>query len=195
MEITRKIMKAFFHFLAIIVYRPKVVGQENVPKEGGAILCPNHVHAMDSVIIVTTNKRKVHFMAKEELFKNGFIKWIAKIFGIFPVKRGGKDIDAIKISLKVLKSGGLLNIFPEGTRNGLEKGIKPKNGAILIAQKAKVPIIPVGVQGSFKPFTKVKLNYGKPIDVENLDVQDREAVNAFTAKVMKEVVRLTNEKI
>ena len=158
MEITRKIMKAFFHFLAIIVYRPKVVGQENVPKEGGAILCPNHVHAMDSVIIVTTNKRKVHFMAKEELFKNGFIKWIAKIFGIFPVKRGGKDIDAIKISLKVLKSGGLLNIFPEGTRNGLEKGIKPKNGAILIAQKAKVPIIPVGVQGSFKPFTKVKLN-------------------------------------
>ena len=69
MEIIRKIMKAIFHFLAFIVYRPKVVGQENVPKEGCCYLCPNHVHAMDSVIIVTTNKRrKVHFMAKEELF-------------------------------------------------------------------------------------------------------------------------------
>lgn len=194
MEIIRKIIKAFFHFLVIIVYRPKVIGQENVPKEGGAILCPNHVHAMDSVIVVTTNKRKVHFMAKEELFKNEFIKWLANVFGIFPVKRGGKDIDAIKTSLKVLKNGGLLNIFPEGTRNGLKKGLKPKNGATLIAAKAKVPIIPVGVQGSFKPFTKVKLNYGKPISTETLDVQDKEVVDAFTLKVMEEIVRLTNKK-
>lgn len=194
MELTRKIMKGIFHFLAIIIYRPKVYGQENVPTDGGAIICPNHVHAMDSVIIVTTNKRKVHFMAKEELFKNGFIKWIANVFGIFPVKRGGRDIDAIKTSLKILKNNGLLNIFPEGTRNGFSKGVKPKNGAILIAEKAKVPIIPVGVQGSFKPFTKVKLNYGKPIYVENLDVQDRKAVDEFTKKVMEEVVRLTNEQ-
>ena len=195
MEIIRKIMKAIFHFLAFIVYRPKVVGQENVPKEGAAILCPNHVHAMDSVIIVTTNKRKVHFMAKEELFKNAFIKWIANVFGIFPVKRGGKDIDAIKTSLKILENGGLLNIFPEGTRNGSKKGVKPKNGAVLIAQKAKVPIIPVGVQGKFKPFTRVKLNYGKPIYAKDLDIQNRQEVDNFTNSIMQEIARLTNEKI
>lgn len=192
MEIKRKIIKAFFNFLATIVYRPKVVGHENVPVEGAAIICPNHVHAMDSVIVVTKTKRKVNFMAKEELFKNGFIRWLANIFGIFPVKRGGKDIDAIKTSLKILKKGELMAMYPEGTRNGMQKGVKPKNGATLIAAKAGVPIVPVGIKGSFKPFTKVTINYGKPISVENLDIQNRDEVDEFTAKVMEEVVRLTN---
>lgn len=60
--------------------------------------------------------------------------------------------------------------------------------------KAGVPIIPVGIKGSFKPFTKVTIHYGEPIDVSNLDLQDRDAVDAFTVKVMNEVVRLTNEE-
>lgn len=192
----RIILKAFFHFLAIIVYRPKVYGKENLPTEGACIICPNHVHAMDSVIIVTTSKRKVNFMAKEELFKNGFIRFLAKIFGIFPVKRGGKDMEAIKTSLKILKNGEMLTMFPEGTRKGLERGVQPKNGAVLIAIKAGVPIIPCGVQGSFKPFTKVKLNYGKPIYFEkDTDVQNKELINELTKKMMDEVVRLRDEKI
>lgn len=191
----RVIIKAFFHFLAIIVYRPKVYGKENLPKEGACIICPNHVHAMDSAIIVTTTKRKVNFMAKEELFKNGFICFLAKIFGIFPVKRGEKDMEAIKTSLKILKNGEALAIFPEGTRKGLEKGVKPKNGAVLMAIKSGAPIIPCGVQGSFKIFTKVRLNYGKPIYFDkNTDIQDKELVNGLTKKVMDEVVRLRDEK-
>lgn len=190
----RKILKAFFHFLVIIVYRPKVVGKENIPLEGGCIICPNHVHALDSAVILTTTKRKVNFMAKEELFKNWFIRFLAKVFGIFPVKRGGRDLDAIKTSLKILKSGEVLTIFPEGTRKGMAKGVKPKNGAVLIAIKAGVPIIPCGVQGSFKPFTKVKLSYGKPIYFnKEMDVQDKEAVNSLTKQVMDEVVRLRDE--
>lgn len=191
----RKILKAFFHFLAIIVYRPEVVGKENIPEEGACIICPNHVHALDSAVILTTTKRKVNFMAKEELFKNGFIRFLAKVFGIFPVKRGGKDLEAIKTSLKILKNGEILTMFPEGTRNGFAKGVKPKNGAVLIAIKAGVPIIPCGVQGSFKPFTKVKLNYGKPIYFEkDTDVQNKEIVNELTKKMMDEVVRLRDEK-
>lgn len=192
----RKLLKAFFHFLAIIVYRPKVYGKGNIPSEGGAIICPNHVHALDSVIILTTAKRKINFMAKEELFKNGFIRFLAKVFGIFPVKRGGKDLDAIKTSLKILKAKEILCMFPEGTRNGLSKGVKPKNGAVLIAIKAGVPIIPCGVQGSFKPFTKVKLNYGKPIYFDKeTDIQDKEIVNNLTKKVVDEVVYLRDEKL
>lgn len=188
----RVILKAIFHFLAIIIYRPKVIGKENIPEEGACIICPNHVHALDSAVILTTAKRKINFMAKEELFKNGFIRFLAKVFGIFPVKRGGKDLEAIKISLKILKKGEILAMFPEGTRNGMAKGVKPKNGAVLIAIKAGVPIIPCGVQGSFKPFTKVILNYGKPIVFSNdIDVQNKDKINELTKQVMEEVKKLT----
>jgi len=108
----RIILKAIFHFLVIIVYRPKVTGRENIPTEGACLICPNHVHALDSAVILTTQKRKVSFMAKEELFKNGFIKWLAKVFGIFPVGRGGRDIEAIKTSLRILKKRRYLSNVP-----------------------------------------------------------------------------------
>ncbi len=188
----RVTLKAIFHFLVIIVYRPKVTGRENIPTEGGALICPNHVHALDSAVILTTQKRQVFFMAKEVLFKNAFIKWLAKIFGIFPVRREGKDIEAIKTALRILKGGNLLTIFPEGTRNGLAKGVKPKSGSILIASKAGVPIIPCGVKGTCKPFTKVTLNYGKPITIDkNLDLSNKEVLNKLTVELMDEIVRLS----
>ena len=188
----RVILKAIFHFLVIIVYRPKVTGKENIPKEGGCLICPNHVHALDSAVILTTQKRQVYFMAKEVLFKNAFIKWMAKIFGIFPVRREGKDIEAIKTSLKILKGGNILTIFPEGTRKGLAKGVKPKSGSILIAAKAGVPIIPCGVKGTCKPFTKVTLNYGKPIYYnKDLDLSDKETLQRLTTELMDEIVRLS----
>lgn len=190
----RTILKAFFHFLVIIVYHPKIIGKENIPNEGGCIICPNHVHALDSAVILMTAKRKICFMAKEELFKNCFVRFLAKVFGIFPVKRGGKDMEAIKTSLKILKSGDILAMFPEGTRNGLAKGVKPKNGAVLIAIKAGVPIIPCGVSGSFKPLTKVTVRYGKPIYFDkDIDIQNKEEINALTKKVMDEVVALREE--
>ena len=190
----RIILKAIFHFLVVIVYRPKVTGKENIPKEGACIICPNHVHALDSAVILTTQKRKVNFMAKEELFKNGFIKWLARIFGIFPVRRGGRDLEAIKTSLKILKIGEILAMFPEGTRNGLAKGVKPKSGAILIAIKSGAPIIPCGVKGSFKPFTKVKVKYGKPIYYDkNEDIQNKERMGELTTQLIKEIVELSNE--
>lgn len=188
----RVILKGIFHFLVIIVYRPKITGKENIPKEGAALITPNHVHALDSAVILTTNKRQVSFMAKEELYKNGFIKWLAKIFNIFPVRRGGKDLEAIKTSLKILKSGQMMAMFPEGTRNGLAKGVKPKNGAIMIAIKSGAPIIPCGVKGTCKPFTKVTLNYGKPITYsKDTDIQNKELMDKLTKELMDEIVRLS----
>ena len=126
-NIVRIIMKHFFSFLETIVYRPKIVGKENLPKEEAALICPNHVHALDSAIIVAKFKRKVNVLAKEELYKNGFIRFVAKVFGIYPVKPENKSMETIKISLRLLKNNELLMIFPEGTRNGMAKGIKPKD--------------------------------------------------------------------
>ncbi len=191
----RIIIKFIFKIFAIIIYRPKIVGKENLPKEGGALLCPNHVSNLDAAVIVAMFQRKVNVLAKEELFKNKFLCWIADLFGIYPVKRGAADMQAIKISLKILKHDGLLLIFPEGTRNGMAKGVKPKNGAVLIAGTAQKPIIPIGIQGSFKPFTRVIVNIGKPIDYTNLkeEIKDKEQATKLTAELMKTIVDLRDE--
>ena len=191
----RIIIKFIFKIFAIIIYRPKIVGKENLPKEGGALLCPNHVSNLDAAVIVAMFQRKVNVLAKEELFKNKFLCWIADLFGIYPVKRGTADMQAIKVSLKILKHDGLLLIFPEGTRNGMAKEVKPKNGAVLIAGTAQKPIIPIGIQGSFKPFTRVIVNIGKPIDYTNLkeEIKDKEQATKLTAELMKTIVDLRDE--
>lgn len=193
----RVIIKFIFKIFAIILYRPKIVGKENLPKDGGALLCPNHVSNLDAAVIVAMFKRKVNVLAKEELFKNGFLCWIADLFGIYPVKRGKADMQAIKISLTLLKRNELLLMFPEGTRNGMAKGIKPKNGAVLIAATAGKPIIPIGIQGSFKPFTKVIVNIGKPIDYSKLkeEVKNKEQASELTKDLMKEIVHLRDQNV
>lgn len=194
-------MRRFIIFLykiyMVIVYRPKVVGKENIPREGGALLCPNHVHALDSTIIIASERRKINVLAKAELFKLGIARAFAKLFGIYPVDTKKKDINSIKISLKILKNNELLMIFPEGTRNGLAKKVKPKKGAIKIAITAGVPIIPIGIQGNFKPFKKVKVNIGKPMDFTMYrdKIRDEEQMDILLDKLMNEIIRLTNEKI
>lgn len=196
-EFFRRIIKFVLKLLVIIVYRPQIIGKENIPKDTAAIICPNHVHALDSAVIVTMNKRKINVLAKESLFKNGFVKWLADIFGIYPVKLKSKSMESVKISLKLLKNKELLMIFPEGTRNGLAKGKKPKDGAVKLAIKANVPIIPVGIIGSFKAFKKVKVKIGEPIYYSEYkeEANNKELLNELTRDLMNKIVKLRDEKV
>jgi 1-acyl-sn-glycerol-3-phosphate acyltransferase len=196
-EFARRIVKFILKMLVIIVYRPKMVGTENLEEGKPALICPNHVHGLDSVVIVLTNKRTIRVLAKESLFKNPVLRWLASIFGVYPVKQNNKSMETMKISLKLLKNNELLLIFPEGTRNGMAKGVKAKDGAIKLAARANVPIIPVGVQGSFKPFTKVKVNIGKPIqyNLSKEELNDKERLRELTDELMKKIVELRDEKI
>ena len=97
----------------------------------------------------------------------------------------------MKRCIKVLKSGEVLGIFPEGTRKGLEKNGKAKNGAAYMAIKTGTPIIPCGIHGSFKPFSKVYINYGEPIDLSMYKSQDKDKIDEATKLVMDEIVMLT----
>lgn len=108
------------------MYRPKVVGKENIPAGEGALICPNHIHALDSVLVVAQFKRKINCLARHNLFEKGIAKWFAEVCGIYPIKRGTADMHAIKIALKLLKNKELLMMFPEGTRKRLRKENKAK---------------------------------------------------------------------
>ena len=108
MEILRKIcgffIKPICYLIAKIVFRVKVIGIENVPKGKGCIICGNHIHALDAPALLTVTPRKIRFMAKQELWNSIGFRFMGFVFNVFPVKRGKNDTDAVKKSIKILKS-------------------------------------------------------------------------------------------
>lgn len=196
--VVRPIIKGFFNIYCHLFYRIKVVGMENIPKEGACMICANHVHWLDTISFAIHFKRMFYPMAKEELFNNKIMGYILSDAGCFPVKRGKGDTEAVEKAKDYLKNGEIVWIFPEGTRNLLVKGGKIKKGAALIALSADVPIIPIGIQGNYKPFTKVALNIGKPMTLENYktgeNLEPREIV-LLTQKIQEEIIRLRDEEV
>ena len=181
----RVIVKFFVKIFSIVLFRVSTVGQEYIEKDKPYIMCANHTSNWDPPILYTATKREMYMMAKEELFKNKFIYWFANKTNIFPVKRGKQDIESMKKSLKVLKDNKILAIFPEGTRNGIKKRGKIQNGPAYLAARTGTEVIPVKIEGSFKPFRKVKLYYGKPLDFSKYK----------SSKPEKETLDLISEEI
>ena len=99
------------------------------------------------------------------------LRWLEHLFDVIPIKRNTQDLEAMKRCLKALKNGEILGIFPEGTRRGMEKNQKVKNGAAFMAIRSGVPVVPVGISGSFKPFGKVNISYGAPLDMTKYKIK------------------------
>lgn len=144
-----------------IVYFSTVRGLENIPKDTGMIICGNHKHFNDPLIISASIKQHPKFLTKSEIFKPGFVSWFLKRNGCVPVERGHNDIKAARTCIKTLQEGNTLILFPEGTRFCKHlSDVKP--GAVMFAIKAQVPVVPVGIS-KLRPFCRAKLNIGKPI--------------------------------
>lgn len=163
----------FMKFWYKLWFGAKISGTENLPLEGGFVMCGNHLSAHDPIFVAGCCKRKFKFLAKKELFVRGFAGLLKKLGGI-PVDRGNNDIGAVKASLRVLKNGEPLLVFPQGTRCKDLKEEDFKNGAGFMAIKTQVPIIPFAICGQFKIGGRLKLKIGKPISTEGLLPNDTE---------------------
>ena len=102
-------------------YRPKIIGRENIPKEGSILVVGNHVHIMDQCNIVIATKRCLRYMAKKEYFDNKKVAWFFRSCGCIPVDRSKKDEEATASAIEVLQNHQALGLFPEGTRNALKE--------------------------------------------------------------------------
>ena len=185
------IVKAAILSWCKIYYRVEIKGTENIPKEGPLIFCGNHRTYLDPPLIVVTGKRDMRFLAKQELYKNRFFALLGWIFDGIPVKRDAKDVTAIKESLKTLKEGKCLALFPEGTRNGLEKGEKVKDGAAFFAVRSGAKVVPCGIKGGDKENRKATITYGKPLDFsEYKGNKDKDVLDKITDEIMKNILEL-----
>ncbi|MCI8617758.1 MAG: 1-acyl-sn-glycerol-3-phosphate acyltransferase [Clostridia bacterium] len=190
--IGRGIVKSAIYVYCKIVYRFEVVGKENMPKEGAAIICGNHRTYLDPPLIEITCGRYARFLAKEELTKNKFFALLGIVFDAILVKRDSKEVKALKESLQTLKNGDCLALFPEGTRNGLEKGEKVKDGAAFFALRSGAPVIPCGIKGGEKGNRKVTITYGKPIDFSDYKgSKDKAVLDKATDEIMNSIIELT----
>ena len=192
-NIIKKFINGVLRIYCKLLYKIEINGLENVPKEGAVILCANHVSLIDAVIINCFTPRKTRYLAKEELNKF-YLRPFIKLYKIIMVKRDAKDLSAIKESLKALKSNDCLVIFPEGTRKGLEKNNgQMKNGATYLAIKTQTPIIPIGIKGSMKLFSKIVVNFGKPIEYLEYSKQKitKELEDVTTEQLKNKIIELT----
>lgn len=191
-EIARKIVRGAIYAYCKIVHRVKIEGQENIPLDEPLIYCGNHRTYLDPPLIVVTAKRHVRFMAKIELKKNPLFAFLGVVFDGIYVNRDSKDITAIKTVLKALKNGECVALFPEGTRNGMEKGEKVKDGAAFFAMRSGAKVMPVGISGGTGKFDKVTIRYGKPLDFGSYDKNDKEVLDKITDEIMENIKKLAN---
>ncbi|QAY66182.1 lysophospholipid acyltransferase family protein [Paenibacillus protaetiae] len=183
----------FLRVLYGALFRLKSSGVEHIPLRGPIIVASNHVSNFDPPTVGIPIKRKLHFMAKVELFKVPLFGPLIRRLGAFPVNRGGVSKDAIKAAIALLKEGKALAMFPEGSRNSGGSG---KKGLALIAHRSGALIVPAAIIGNYKLFRTLKVVYGEPIDPKAVVEANPEAADPLeliTEVVMGRIRELVNE--
>ena len=134
-------------FLTILLAQTEVQGIENVPSKGGCIVAANHLHIADPAVLCAYFPRRISFMVKQEAWDTPVFGWLSRQAGAFPVRRGGIDRVAYRRARGILNAGDVLGIFPEGHRS-IDGQMQPgQPGAIVLAQRAGGPIVPVALSG------------------------------------------------
>ncbi len=149
-----------------LLFRIKIEGLENVPEDGAYVVCANHQSNLDPPMLGVCLPIRLRFMAKEELFKNKLFGSLLRALGAFPIKRGKSDVGALRAAMKMLASGERVVVFPEGGRSSKGHLKKGKSGAALIAVKAGVNILPIGIDGQYRFLSKITVKIGKVIPLE-----------------------------
>lgn len=195
------------------VWRPTVMGAENVPRTGGVLLASNHLSFADSIVIPSVSPRPVHFLAKSDYFTGTGIKGAAQRawfegLGMLPVDRDDPQaaLSSLEVALEVLGKGEAFGIYPEGTRSRDGRLYRGRTGVAHLALTAGVPVVPVGLRGtaelqpvgsSLPRLAKVTVEFGKPIQVAGRfdGVPLGKARRAITDEVMASIAALSGQDL
>ena len=186
-KILRPVITCLFKFF----YRPVIIGKEFIPKEGRVVLAGNHTNNLDCILLISSTKRCIHFLAKDELYK-GFKKILFKNMGIIPVNRRVKDRNSLIKAKEFLEKDFCIGIFPEGTFNRSKDVILPfKIGAVKMSHDTNSSIIPFVIKGKYKMFRKsIKIIFLRPfkansdtLDDDNKKLMDIISKNLLNNKI------------
>jgi len=176
-----RVMWRMCRSLVFSIWRLRIIGIENVPTEGGGIICPNHRSAIDPPLMSVLLPRPLYHMTKAELFS--YLGWLLPSVAAYPVRRGRADMQAMRTSITLLRAGRLICIFPEGTRTKTGDLGEARRGATYLAAHTDVPIIPVGISATYAFFSTVTVRFGKPMWVTKSDDDAAKVMDAIAALV------------
>ena len=183
-----KIVKPFLKVVVKVLYRPTIVGLENIPKEGRILIAGNHTKWLDAVTLVAMTNRPVHFLAKKELFDNKKTSWIVKGMGCVPVNRKVKDKNVLETAYKYLENECCIGIFPEGTINRTDDVIMPfKMGAVKACNHTNTKLVPFIITGEYKLFKKTaKIEFLKPMKIgDDLEKENKKFMDIVEKKLVE----------
>ncbi|MGE5635820.1 MAG: lysophospholipid acyltransferase family protein [Nocardioidaceae bacterium] len=185
--------------LMVFVFRNRCIDSDRVPREGAAIIAPNHFSSLDHFLVAVYLPRKVHFMAKSQLFKRP-MQFIFTHGGVFPVRRGHRDEEAFVTARDVIGRGELVVMYAEAGRSRTGELGEPRPGLGRLALETGAPIVPTAIAGSEKArnwirlrFPKVTVKYGAPLRFERVESPTREQSQAASEHVFEEVRKLYEE--
>jgi 1-acyl-sn-glycerol-3-phosphate acyltransferase len=173
--------------VALFWCRQRCLHREHVPLTGGVLLVCNHQSLLDPLIAALGLNRECSFMARDTLWKNKPFGKLISLYNAFPVKRDSADLAAVKETLRRLKAGQCITVFPEGTRTPTGRIGHMRAGVATIAKKARVPIVPALIEGAYDIWPRYAklprpaqawVEYGKPITPEDMDRQSPEEITA-----------------
>lgn len=165
----------------LLLWRVRQIGVANVPKDGPLVLAPNHFSQMDHFFVGVYLRRKIRFMAKSQLFGPPVLTYIYKHGGVFPIRRGHHDEEAIETARILVEQGEMLLVYAEGGRSRSRQLGEPKPGIGRIALETGAPIVPVAIHGSERArqwkrfrFPKVTVQFGEPLGFPVEESPDKE---------------------
>ncbi len=195
---TYPVVRVIFTPIAVLLYRTRTTGRENVPKTGGFILAPNHFSNMDHFFCGFHLKQELRFMAKSQLWNhNAPLTYLFKNAGHFPVRRGHGDEEAFITASSIIDRGGVVGMYAEGGRSRTGELGEAKPGIGRLALETGAPVVPTAIHGSSGVkgwrggrFPKITVTYGKPMQFEADDAPSRERQQAIAEEIFAEVKEL-----
>ena len=187
-------VRCLLAILATVLMRWRATGQGNIPATGGVLLVSNHVSFLDVVFLGIPLRRPLNYVARSTLFVS-VLGWFIRSVGAFPIQREGIGASGMKETLRRLRAGGIVTLFPEGTRShdGRLGTLKP--GIAVLVQRVGVPVVPAGLAGMFEIWPRsrlfpvphpIRIHYGRPIYPDELAGLDTEAITALIRDRMEE---------
>jgi 1-acyl-sn-glycerol-3-phosphate acyltransferase len=176
----------------------RATGRDNVPGTGAAILVSNHASFLDVFVLGIPLCRPLNYVARSTLFLPG-LDWFIRSLGGFPIQREGMGAAGMKETLRRLRDGGIVTLFPEGTRTRDGRIGPLKHGIAVLVARAGVPVVPAGIAGTFEGWPRwrllpvphpIRVHYGAPIRPEEIRGMEPEAVTALIGRRMEECLEV-----
>lgn len=199
-----KICRYFFYAIIVCFWGIKINGKRKLNQKEPLIIAANHISYLDPIALGVAYDREIHFFAKKEVFDVPILGLIVRWLKAIPVDREKTNANSIKKSIKVLKKGFVLGVFPEGTRSANGELLEFSMGMIKIALKTSTPILPVGINGTFEAYPPkskfpkifkrrpIYINFGKPIYLDSSMQKDIKYQKECLVRIKKEIKRLSS---